>query len=55
MLNIAKAHANMISLFFRFLDSITLCLNLNFKTSSNMLVLYSLVCVEISRNPDFLV
>ena len=47
MLNIATAHANMISLFiFRFWIVSQMFLNLNFKTSSNMQMLYSLVCVE---------
>ena len=47
MLNIATEHANMISVFIiRFLDSITNVSNLNFKASSNMQMLYNVVCVE---------
>ena len=47
MLNIATAHANMISLFIiRFWIVSQMFLNLNFKTPSNMQMLYSLVCVE---------
>ena len=47
MLNIATANANMISLFIiRVLESITNVLNLNFKTSSNMQMLYSLISLE---------
>ena len=45
MLNIATAHANMVSLFIiRFWIVSQMFLNLNFKTSSNMQMLYSLVC-----------
>ena len=47
MLIIATAHANMTSLFIiRFWIVSQMFLNLNFKTSSNMQMLYSLVCVE---------
>ena len=43
MLNIATAQANMISVFW---IALQMLLNLTFKTSSNMQMLYNLVCVE---------
>ena len=47
MLNIATAHANMISLFIICFWIVSqMFLYLNFKTSSNMQMLYSPVCVE---------